>query len=464
MARSVLAKPRKGAPRKTAASFRTYRSALGYLNSRSDFEKVTRVARPETYFNLSRMQRLLAALGNPQRQFRSVHVAGTKGKGSTAVMLAEMLSAAGHKVGLYTSPHMLEVRERVRVGGRMISEPKMTRMLSTVARAVGKLKRDEPTFFETITAVAFLHFAAEEVDVAIIEVGLGGRLDSTNVIRPEVCAVTSISRDHESVLGSNLADIAVEKAGIFKSGIPVVSAPQTPEVENVLRQAAEKVGAPISVTGKEIEFSFRFEASRETGRHTRVCVITPTSRFEHLHVPLLGDHQAVNCGLALGVLAALRERGFEIEDQKAIDGLAKVRLPGRMEIVSEAPRILVDGAHNAASIRALMHAIGQNVPYDSMVVIFGAQADKDIPGMLKYVQLGADKVIFTPIRSPRSADPHELCSAYTELSGKMAQVADSLTEALEIAERAVTREDLICICGSFYLVGQSKRLLARRET
>ncbi len=405
----------------------------------------------------------MAALGNPQREFRSVHIAGTKGKGSTAAMMGNMLHAAGLRVGVYTSPHMIELRERIVIGDRMISESDMTRQLNRVAAAAKSLARDEPTFFEIMTAVAFLHFAEEEVDIAVIEVGLGGRLDSTNIIRPEVCIITSISRDHEAVLGNTLERIAAEKAGIFKPGVPIVSAPQAPEVKRTLKKAADEVGAPISFTGEEIEFSFRFESSRATGPHTRVCVITPTSRFEHLHVPLLGDHQAVNCALALAGISVLREKGFKVDDQKAIDGLARVRLPGRMEMVCESPRIMVDGAHNAASIRALMHAIGQNVPYDSMVVIFGCQGDKDIPGMLKYIQLGADKVIFTPVRSPRSADPQDLCAAYVELCGKMAQVAGSLSEALEIATRAVTRDDLICICGSFYLVGQAKRLIGDRK-
>jgi dihydrofolate synthase/folylpolyglutamate synthase len=409
------------------------------------------------------MNRLLAALDNPHRQFRSVHIAGSKGKGSTATMLANMLQNCGYKVGLYTSPHLLEVRERIVANGEMIKELELTRLLSRIAGVARGFKSSSPTYFEVLTAAAFMYFADQKVDIAVVETGVGGRLDSTNVIRPEVCAVTSISLDHTNVLGESLREIAEEKAGIFKAGVPVISAPQKPEVKKALREAAEHAKTAVRFTGEDIEFSYRFESSRPFGPHTRICVATSETRFDHLHVPLLGDHQAVNCSVALACMAALKERGFDFDEQKAIDGLAKVRLAGRMEMIWENPRIMVDGAHNAASINALMRAIGQNVPYDSMVVIFGCQADKDVRGMLRHIQLGADKVIFTYSGAARTADPHELLSAYAEMCGKMAQVAESLEEACDIATRAVGRDDLICICGSFYLVGKAKRLFKNRQ-
>ncbi|HPZ98539.1 MAG TPA: Mur ligase family protein, partial [Phycisphaerae bacterium] len=332
-----------------------------------------------------------------------------------------------------------------------------------IAPVVKKLAKDEPTFFEIMTALGFLYFAEQQVDIAVVEAGLGGRLDSTNVLKPEVCAITSISYDHVEQLGHTLAKIAEEKAGIFKAGVPAVTVPQADEVRKVLADMAAKVGAPLMVTGKDIEFSYRFESSRASGPQTRVSLTAGSCRFEHLAVPLPGDHQAVNCGLALSMMAILKDRGLPIDDQKAIEGLAKARLPGRMEIINDSPRILVDGAHNAASVEALMRAIGQNIPYDSMVVIFGARADKDIVGMLRHIQLGADKVIFTSAGSPKAADPVDLAAEYAEQCGKMAQVAETLDEALDIAERAVTREDIICITGSFYLVGKAKELIEKRK-
>lgn len=424
---------------------------------------MTRVGYNHTNFNLSRMNRLLAALGNPHREFRSIHIAGTKGKGSTASMVAHMLSNCGYTVGLFTSPHLLDIRERIAVDGEVITEAEFTRLVARVEPVVQKLAGDNPTFFEILTAIGFLHFVDKKVTMAVVEAGLGGRLDSTNVLRPEVCAITSISLDHVQQLGGTLDKIAEEKAGIFKNGVPVVSAPQTREVKRTLRKAAERSNTPIRFAGDEIEFSYRFESSRLFGPHTRVSLTTPHSHFEHLHVPLLGEHQAINCGVALGLIDALKERGFAIDDQKAMEGLAKVRLPGRMEIICEDPRILVDGAHNAASVEALMRAIGQNISYDSMVVIFGCQGDKDVPGMIDHIRLGADKVIFTSVKSPRSSDPNDLAAAYAERCGKMSQVAPNLEQALAIAERAVGREDLICITGSFYLVGEAKRFIGKRK-
>ncbi len=428
----------------------------------TDYEKMSRVGYNTTNFSLARMHRLLAALGNPHKKLRTVHIAGTKGKGSTAAMLAAMLSNSGLKVGLYTSPHLMNIRERVQINDEMISEADMTRLMAKIAPAVKKLVKDEPTFFEIMTTLGFMYFTEQMVDIAVIEAGLGGRLDSTNVLKPEVCAITSISFDHMDQLGHTLGKIAEEKAGIFKSGVPAVTVPQSEEVRKVLVDMAAKAGAPLLFTGKDIEFSYRFESSRASGPQTRVSLTTGNCRFEHLAVPLPGDHQAVNCGLALSIMALLKDRGFAIDDQKAIEGLAKAKLPGRMEIIHELPRILVDGAHNAASVEALMRAIGQNISYDSMVVIFGARSDKDIGGMLRHIQLGADKVIFTNAGSPKAADPAELAAEYAEQCGKMAQVADTLEEALDVAERAVTREDLICITGSFYLVGKAKLIAEER--
>jgi dihydrofolate synthase/folylpolyglutamate synthase len=263
-------------------------------------------------------------------------------------------------------------------------------------------------------------------------------------------------------LGHTLPKIAEEKAGIFKPGVPAITVQQPPEVEAVLKRVADKVGAPFDVTGKSIEFSYRFEATRMLGPHNRLCLTTPNSKFEHLAVPMMGEHQAINCGLALSIVDKLKTRGFTINDAKAMEGLAKTSMPGRMEMVSTMPRVLVDGAHNAASLDALMKAVGQHIPYDSMVVIFGCCQDKDVPGMLERITSGADKVIFTKVDSVRTANPDELAARYVELYGKMAQVARTLEEALAIANRAVTREDLICITGSFYLVGEAKKYFAEK--
>jgi dihydrofolate synthase/folylpolyglutamate synthase len=449
---------------KSKKAFRTYKQAISYLFERTDYERQIALRYNVTTFNLDRMKKLLALLGNPHKKIATVHIAGTKGKGSTCTMLAKMLEANGYKVGLYTSPHVVSLHERIMINSTMIRDSEMLGLINRIYAPVEKMAKngETPTFFEIMTAMAFMHFADQDTDIAVIETGLGGRLDSTNVIEPKVVGITSLSFDHMQQLGKTIESIAQEKAGIFKKGVPVITVPQDPGAMRVLKRHALATRAPISVTGHDIDFSYRFESSREHGPHTRICVTTPTSKFEHLRVPLPGEHQAVNCGLALALLDKLKSHGYEIDDEKAITGLKGVSLTGRMEFICEDPRIMVDAAHNAASIKALIQAIGQHVPYDSMVVIFGCNADKDVAGMLEQLQYGADKVIFARSSSPKAMYPHELAEMYNEICGKMCQTALTLREALRIAQSAVGKEDLICITGSFYLVGQAKIELSKK--
>jgi dihydrofolate synthase/folylpolyglutamate synthase len=455
----------KVTPVKSGRQFRTTKQALEYLFTRTDYEKQTRVRYNVTTFSLERMEKLLSMVANPHKKLACAHIAGTKGKGSTATMLARMLQANGYSVGLYTSPHVVNLHERIEINGKRISDTELLGLINRIYAPVEKMTKthstgsgqaDAPTFFEIFTAMAFMYFIDKKVDIAVIETGLGGRLDSTNVLSPAVVGLTSISIDHQNLLGNTIDCIAREKAGIIKKGIPVITVPQDPLAMKEIKKQALAVKAPLSVTGKDIDFSFRFESSREHGPHNRICLTTPTSKFEHLRVPLPGEHQAINCGLAIAMLDALKAGGFKIDDAKAIEGLKDIKMPGRMEIVNSDPRILIDGAHNGASIRALVQAIGQHVPYDSMIVIFGCNQDKDIRGMLEQLQYGADKVIFTRSNSPKAVFPQELSDMYTEICGKMCQTAMSLKEALRVASSAIGREDLICITGSFYLVGQAR--------
>lgn len=456
--KAKLAPELKAAP----AALNTFSRAIRYLGSLSDYERLRIVRYTSQNFDLDRMKHLLKKLGNPQDQFKTVHVAGTKGKGSTCAMVAAMLQASGYKVGLYTSPHLIDIRERIQINGAMIPTADFARLVRLIEPIVAKSK-PTPSYFDVLTAISFKYFAEQGVDIAIIETGLGGRLDSTNVVKPEVTAITSISKDHMAQLGNTLGKIATEKGGIFKQNVPALSVMQDPEAEAALKLCAEKAGAPLEFVGKEIEFSYRFESSRMLGPHNRVCLTTTNTKFEHLAVPLVGEHQAINCGLALSIIDKLKGRGFVISDMKAMEGLNKLQMPGRMEQISTNPRVIVDGAHNAASIDAFMRAIGQHVPYDSMVLIFGCCSDKDVTGMLEKITGGADKVIFTKVDNIRTADPHELAAQYTELYGKMAQVAGSLDEALAIANRAVSKEDLVCITGSFYLVGEAKKYFTAKQ-
>ncbi len=455
------ARPAAPSTGKLAVELPNYSAAVRWLLERTDIERMRIVRYTEETFKLDRMRALLEKLGNPHQQFRSVHVTGTNGKGSTTAMIAAMLQECGYAVGLYTSPHLVDLRERIQINGATIDKNDFTELMKQVANAASKLD-SEPTFFEIITAVGFKYFAEQAIDIAVVEVGLGGRLDSTNVLQPEVSIITSVDFDHTKLLGSTLPEIAREKAGIFKKDVPAIIFESDPAVEKAVAEVAEKVGSPLRIVNKDIEFSSRFCSTDDLGPHTRVCLYSKTSRLEHLPVPLPGEHQASNCGLALAAVDHLKTVGFDCPEEKITAGLAKTRIPGRMQLVWDRPRVLVDGAHNPAAMSALMRCVGAHVPYDSMVCVFGCCADKDVATLLDRVNLGADKVIFTRAQSnARAADPDELQRLFMERSGKMSQIARSLPEALELATRAVSREDLVCVTGSFYLVGETLKHLAQ---
>jgi dihydrofolate synthase/folylpolyglutamate synthase len=360
---------------------------------------------------------------------------------------------------MYSSPHLVDLRERITIDNHMISYADMADVFKRIAEVEPEFGNESPlTFFEILTAAAFIYFAEQAVDVVVLETGLGGRLDCTNCVTPLVTAITGVSMDHTQLLGDSLDAIAREKAGIFKPGVPALSIQQDEEAADALRDVAEKTGCTLEFTGEELDFSYRFEANRELGPHTRVCLTTDQSRFEHLPVPLRGEHQAHNCGLALAILDKLKAHGFVLPEAKVIEGLAATYLPGRMEEVHHQPRVILDGAHNAASITALTKSLGAHISYDSLVMIFGCGQDKDVTGMLKQIALGADKIIFTRARNnPRAEEPEDLLRRFSDLSPKMAQTAPSLEAALKLAGRAVSREDLIVVTGSFYLVGEASK-------
>ena len=460
MATTTSSRRGSRARRAPAAQISTYSQAVRCLYDRVNYERMRVIRLDAGSFKLDRMQTLLEVLGNPHEHVRMVHVAGTVGKGSTVAMIASMLEGCGYAVGQFTSPHLIDVRERITINNQPISRGDFTDLMQRIASAAAGAAI-EPTFFEVLTAMAFKHFAEQAVDIAVIEAGLGGRLDSTNVIRPEVSVITQIDYDHTHLLGHGLDDIAREKAGIFKRGVPALTHQQPPAVAEVLKQCASEVDAPLRVISEDIEYSHRFGSTAALGPHSRVCVATETSEFMHLAVPLPGEHQAINCALALAVIDALQHCGLGFPEVALHEGLARTSLPGRMELVWDRPRILVDGAHNPAAVGALMRSVGAHVPYDSMVCVFGCCEDKDIPTMLEKISLGGDKMIFTRAKTnPRAADPYELQRQFAEQSGKMHQVAPTLPEALDLASRAVGRDDLICVTGSFYLVGETKKYLA----
>ncbi|MEM6331827.1 MAG: folylpolyglutamate synthase/dihydrofolate synthase family protein [Planctomycetota bacterium] len=452
---------RRSAPAKSTPKLppiTNYTTATKWLFDLADHEKQRLVKYDDKSFNLNRMRKLLKQLGDPQDQLKCVQIVGTKGKGSTCAMLASTLDACGYTVGLFTSPHLIDLRERITINGSLISYPDAADVIKQVATASAAMRGEGPTFFEALTAAALLYFADQAVDIAVLETGLGGRLDSVSAITPLLIGMTQISLDHTHLLGDTVQEIAAEKAGAFKPDVPVISVQQEKPVVQVLKEKAEETGCPIQFTGPDIDFSYRFEANRELGPHTRVCLTTPRSKYEHLAVPLKGEHQALNCGLALALLDGLKQFDFVAEEGDVMRGLAQTELHGRLEQVHDTPRVLIDGAHNPASLQGLIKSLGAHYQYDSLVMIFGCAADKQVDAMLKQVSLGADKVIFTKARtSPRALEADDLMRKFGDLSGKMAQKCTTLEQALRTAARAVSREDLIIVTGSFYLAGEARK-------
>lgn len=447
-----------------------YQDALEYIFSYVNYEKQARYPYNAVTFDLSRMEQVLEGLGRPHERFRCVHIAGTKGKGSTSAMVESVLRTAGYRTGLYTSPHLHTFRERIRLNGGLMSK----------AELVGLLERCKPvieatpgiTAFEVMTALAFQYFAEQHVEWAVFEVGLGGRLDATNVVHPAVAGITSLSYDHVELLGHTLSLIAFEKAGIIKPGVPVVSAPQEPEAMAVIQRVCHDTGARLIVVGNEWQWEKR--AADLSGQ--TFSVQGPGGlRLDDLRIRLLGRHQRDNATTAIAMLYELRAQGLAITDDALRTGLANAQWPGRFELLNERPPLVVDSAHNdnsAQKLRAALAAYFPRPPRKQLALIFGASSDKDIVGMLKTFldsqeETGyppADKVIVTRSSHPRSADTTQLADLVRGISGSCPiSVQPDLESALAEALAWAGPDDLICVTGSIFVVAQARRAWARRH-
>jgi dihydrofolate synthase / folylpolyglutamate synthase len=437
------------------------------VNVETSRQHATDVGELRKAFELDRMRGLMEQLGQPQESVALIHVAGSKGKGSVCQMTAAMLQGCGCATGLYTSPHMLELRERVQVNGAWIDAGEFCDVLARVLRAADGLPASfgACTHFEVVTALALLHFAEQAVDFAVIETGMGGLLDATNVIVPRVSVITAIQGEHRQFLGSTLEEIAAHKAGIIKPGTSVVVLPQRSEsVMEVFRVAAERVGAPMTVLGVGNDFSLRLEASPELGAHHKVNFKGQCLHLEHVTSPLKGEHQAWNCGLVLSIADELVRQGCELPTERITAGLAQTVSAGRLELVHQQPRILVDGAHNPESVRETIKALRQSVKYDALHVVFGCASDKEIDGMLAALAGGADKVIFTRAAgNSRAMEPKVLAKRYQEQIGRAALVEATVRDAVNASHRMMTISDVMLVTGSFAVAGEAKRLLREKQ-
>ena len=354
-----------------------YQQAIDYLASYTDYEVVPRLAHNAANYDLRRVEELLSRLNNPHLKAKSVHIAGTNGKGSVAAMIASALTFSGYTTGLYTSPHLHTWRERIRVNGELISESELTALVEELRPEVEAVNQRAAygrlTTFELLTTLAFVHFVAKAADFQVLEVGLGGKFDATNVINPEVSVITSISLDHAEVLGNSLAEIAAEKAGIIKPGSVVITSPQLDEAARVIEDTCFSCGVQLIRVGSDVTWqSLGFTTNQQ-----RLQVVGRLGSYE-LSIPLLGQHQLANAATAVAALEILAMKGFNISRDSIADGLARVSWPGRLQIISHSPLIVVDGAHNPDAARRLRESLEQYFNFERVILIIGASDDKDI--------------------------------------------------------------------------------------
>lgn len=503
----------------------SHADALEFLSGRINYERMKSMPCSEAAMKLDRMRDLLRRLGNPQHGLPIIHVAGTKGKGSTAAMLAAVLSASGYRVGLFTSPHITRVEERIAFDGRPCSEEEFASLVDWVRPAVEAMDRNNndnsdigsaavgPTYFEILTAMAFGHFARRQANAVVLEVGLGGRLDSTNVCDPCISVITSISLDHTQQLGKTLAAIATEKAGVIKPGVPVVSGVTLDEPREVIRDVAREKNCRL--VELDVDFSFVYHAPKhlerepsaaafdfffaEKSESSRISSHTEpschseqsddsASRSGNLHIPLaaalnnislglLGRHQATNAAVALAAVEELRRQGFAIPESAVRRGLAEMHWPARVEVVARRPAVVVDAAHNAASIAALLESLDDSFSAAHRFLIFATTQEKDLHGMLRLLTGRFDRIVFTRYtNSPRGVPPEELLgladalkeSAQNETAGRadgsssprtVMSIAPTSQDAWREVRQLASPDDLICITGSFFLASEMRDMV-----
>lgn len=438
-----------------------YQQTLDYLYSFVDYSLTHNFNFTDEEFDLGRMHELLNLLGDPHKQYPVIHVAGTKGKGSTAALISSALKAQGYTVGFYTSPHLQEYTERIQVNGVDIPKVDLVELVEEIKPVVAQVKR--LTTFEITTALAFLYFARCKAGAAVVEVGLGGRLDATNVVDPLVSVITSLSMDHMNVLGDTLAKIAQEKAGIIKAGRPVVTSPQREDGRLVLETVAAERGAPLTQVGKDFFFShWSHDLNGQTLLVWRAAEQPLVDEFiesggaqewepVHLHIPLLGYHQVQNAATAYAVLQVAREQGLAVSEEAIRSGFASVKWAARFEILQRSPMLIVDSAHNRDSALKLRLTLDDYLPGRQVIMIFGASEDKDVQGMFEELLPRVKRVIATQSVHPRAMGAEHLV-ALAHQFGRPGQVVLPVEAALEEAlKRAAQEESVVLAAGSLFV-------------
>lgn len=395
---------------------------------------------------LRRISRLARLFGNPERRYEVIHIAGSNGKGSTAAMLEAVLMAAGYRTGLYTSPHLLHLTERIRIAGAPIHVAQFETLLAAQRKA---LEKHGATYFEALTTVAFAAFAEARIEVAIVEVGLGGRLDATNIVRPKLCVIPSIAREHQRFLGRTLANIAREKAGILKRRAPCVIGRMAPQAIRVIQSRANVLQAPVHEASQLC--AVREAKIAEDGNH--LTVIGESHYYKDLHCKLVGRHQINNALCVIVGAEILNQQGMQISEWALRQGLRCVEWPGRFQILQQQPRLICDVAHNPAGMKALVQTYRQVYPDQQPVVVIGTLEDKDYVGMLRQWRGVAARLIACRVQSTRGRQPEDLFRAANEMR-LTAELCHEPRQALKRAQTLAGRDGVVCVTGSHYLVGQ----------
>ncbi|UZW15883.1 bifunctional folylpolyglutamate synthase/dihydrofolate synthase [Clostridium pasteurianum] len=431
------------------------------MNYRETMHYIKDTAKFGSNYGLSRTKKILEFLGNPEKKLKCIHIAGTNGKGSVTAMISKILVETGYSVGMYTSPFIEEFEERIQISGKNIPKNDLCKVVTELSTAVDKVIEmgyEHPTEFEIITCAALLYFYKKEVDYAVIEVGLGGRLDSTNVITPLISVITSISYDHMNILGNTLTEIAHEKAGIIKDNIPVILYPQKEESEIVIEETCEKHNSKlIKVSRESVEFIDTFK-SQEDLKYYQHIKVTTKDKIYNIKLSLLGKYQLLNCSTAIHCIEELRAMGINIKDEHIERALEKVVWRGRLEVLSDYPLIVLDGAHNIDGIKNLSESIDSYFTYDNIVLILGILADKEVESMVKIITPKAKNIITVTPHSDRAEIAKDLCDIVKKFNSNC-ESFDDYRKAFIKAKKYCNNNDLLLISGSLYMIGDMRKII-----
>ena len=433
-----------------------YEEAVTYINSFINYEKIG--YKEKSIFKLDRIRKIASLFDNPEKSFRVIHIAGTKGKGSTASFIASILKENNFKTGLYTSPHLVNLRERIKVSDHEISEEDFAYQAGKIKAFLTKNILDfSPTFFEIFTILAFNYFRDNGIDYGVIETGLGGRLDATNIVNAEISVIAPISYDHTDILGNSLEEIAREKSGIIKRNSIVVSAPQNNDVLNVIKDKCKKEDSQLILVGKDLNYkSISHDKRKEVFDIKGV-----NGEYKNCLINLTGEHQVINALSAVGVAELLIKKGEDITIEGIKRGLERCKNPGRLEILSEDPFIIIDGAQNQESAKVLKNTIKRNFNFKKLFLILGISKGKDIEGIIQELEPIADKIIITKAKIDRAEKPEYIKQF---IKNKNTILTQSTEEALLKVRGLVTKDDIIVVTGSFFVIGEVKENSVAEKT